>query len=284
MANIFKEQKAVNEHPKRNNFDLSKKSNVSLKFSTLYPVYCQPVIPGDSFSIETAFNLKLLPVVFPVQTKMRAHMHFFYVRNKNLWSNWENWISNLVGQSEHPHPYISVSDSEFKCGSIHDFLGVPTSVATSGIVKTRMYFYSQPIPPFLNFVRYAYSSGSSSSNVLKDITTASPVESPNPSPSKYFLWAVPLRSGVVGDKISFDLLDGSESHEASILFNDFVQSNAIHCDVFSAVSSNVDDLLDSTLEFTVDLTMIILMFIMILVILLMVVMLFLVNLKIYLIV
>lgn len=132
MANIFKQAKNVNEHPNRNNFDLSKKINVSMKMGTLYPVYCQPVVPGDSFDIQAAYNLKLLPVIFPVQTKMRAHMHFFYVRNKNLWKNWQNWISNLPNatQALTPHPYISVPDNEIKTGSIHDFLGVPTSVAS----------------------------------------------------------------------------------------------------------------------------------------------------------
>lgn len=130
MPNIFKQSQQVNDHPKRNNFDLSKKINASFKFGTLYPVYCQPVVPGDSFSIDTAFNIKAMPVVFPVQTKMRAHMHYFYVRNKNLWKNWENWLSNLPNATQDltPHPYVSRPDSEFTTSSIHDFLGVPTTV------------------------------------------------------------------------------------------------------------------------------------------------------------
>lgn len=134
MPNIFKQAQQVNDHPKRNNFDLSKKINASFKFGTLYPVYCQPVVPGDSFSIDTAFNIKAMPVVFPVQTKMRAHMHYFYVRNKNLWKNWENWLSNLPNATQDltPHPYVSRPDVEFANGSIHDFLGVPTSLVTGG--------------------------------------------------------------------------------------------------------------------------------------------------------
>lgn len=127
MSNIFKQNKEINEHPNRNNFDLSHKSNVSLKMGTLYPVMCQPVVPGDSFDINVAYNLKLMPVVFPVQTKMRAHMHFFYVRNKNLWKGWQNWISNLRDNSVTPHPYLAPAASKVKTGSLYDFLGVPTT-------------------------------------------------------------------------------------------------------------------------------------------------------------
>lgn len=134
MANIWKANKDVNNHPNRNNFDLTYQSHLTMKFGTLYPVFLKRVVPGDSFRINTAFGLKFMPMVFPVQSRMRAHMHYFYVRNKNLWKEWENWISGLVTNDEHPHPYISVPDSDFKTSSIHDFLGVPTTVVSDGPV------------------------------------------------------------------------------------------------------------------------------------------------------
>lgn len=169
MANIFKIAKDINEHPNRNNFDLSRKSNVSLKFGTLYPVFTQPVVPGDSFDIQAAYNLKLNPVVFPVQTKMRAHMHFFYVRNKNLWKNWQNWISNLPGftNAEHPHPYLSIPDDRFETGSIHDFLGVPTS-----LVLNEPLFDAFNIPYTDNVFRYTKTS---SANILTALTNLSAI-------------------------------------------------------------------------------------------------------------
>lgn len=140
MANIWKQNQNVNEHPNRNNFDLSFQSHSTFKFGTLYPVFCQQVVPGDSFSIEAGFNLKFMPLVFPVQSRIRAHMHFFYVRNKNLWDNWENWMQGLVSNDDHPHPYIDVNNNQFKTGSIHDFLGVPTSIVADGFpVKKRLY-------------------------------------------------------------------------------------------------------------------------------------------------
>lgn len=128
MANIFTQSRGFNEKVKRNNFDLSFQNHLTMKFGTLYPVFCKEVVPGDSFKIDTAFGLKFMPMVFPVQSGMRAHMHFFYCRNKNLWKNWENWIMNL---EEHTHPYIEQGADFFKTGSLADYLDVPTTVVSS---------------------------------------------------------------------------------------------------------------------------------------------------------
>lgn len=128
MSNVFKQISRSNEKSPRNNFDLSFQNHLTMKFGTLYPVFCKEVIPGDSFRIDSAFGLKFMPLVFPVQSGMRAHMHFFYCRNKNLWKNWENWIMNL---EEHTHPFISQSPDFFKTGSLADYLDVPTTVVST---------------------------------------------------------------------------------------------------------------------------------------------------------
>lgn len=128
MANVFNITRGYNEKTPRNNFDLSFQNHLTMKFGKLYPVFCKEVVPGDSFRIDSAFGLKFMPLVFPVQSQMRAHMHFFYCRNKNLWKNWENWLMNL---KEHTHPYISQPSSFFKTGSLADYLDIPTTLISS---------------------------------------------------------------------------------------------------------------------------------------------------------
>ena len=130
MANIFAQQNTVNNTPKRNNFDLSYQNHMTMKFGTLYPFMCKEVVPGDTFRIESALGLQFMPLAFPVQSRMRAHMHFFYVRNKNLWKNWQNWISNLADRSAHPHPYVLPDAEEASQGSIFDFLNLPTTITS----------------------------------------------------------------------------------------------------------------------------------------------------------
>ena len=136
MANVFTKQTDVVNKPRRNVFDLSHGNNLTLKFGALTPCYCEEVIPGDSFQIETRMALKLMPMVFPVQTDMRAYVHFFYVRNRNLWKDWQNFIGMLPqGYTEqqmqkYELPYIDFTNGIVKfpkTGSIYDYMGLPTT-------------------------------------------------------------------------------------------------------------------------------------------------------------
>lgn len=143
MAKIFKKQQEVNEHPKRNNFDLSFQNHLTMKMGVLYPVFCKEVVPGDSFRINSAFGLKFMPLAFPVQSRMRAEMKFFFVRNKNLWNRWEDWLSGLKTSKDNViHPYISQPESFFRTGTLADYLNVPSTlaVAEGGSVFQSCYF------------------------------------------------------------------------------------------------------------------------------------------------
>ena len=91
MAKIFAAQAELNNHPSRNNFDLSHKIHMSGKMGLLYPVYCKPVVPGDSFRIDSGCAFNFMPMPYPTQTRMRFIMHFFYVRNKNLLHTWDRF-------------------------------------------------------------------------------------------------------------------------------------------------------------------------------------------------
>lgn len=134
MASIWKQNREVTNDVKRNNFPLSFVSHSTFKFGYLYPVFCKRVYPTDSFRIRSAFDLKMMPIEFPVQSRMRANLHFFYVRNKNLWSGWEDWISGLKSNDAHPHPYVTPPDASVKTGSIYDFLNTPTTVISQSEV------------------------------------------------------------------------------------------------------------------------------------------------------
>lgn len=135
MAKIFAAQAELNNHPSRNNFDLSHKIHMTGKMGLLYPVLCKPVVPGDSFRIDSGCAFNFMPMPYPTQTRMRFIQHFFYVRNKNLWKNWQNWLQGL---EEHVPPYIDQPASYYRTGSLADFLGIPTSI------KSRAEFLDLP--------------------------------------------------------------------------------------------------------------------------------------------
>lgn len=132
MAKIFTQQAELNNHPARNNHDLTHQVHGTYQMGKIYPTLCKRVVPGDSFRIDSALGFKFMPLVTPTQTPMRVIQHFFYVRNKNIWDNWENWIQGL---EEHEFPYIDQPASYYKTGSLADYLDVPTTVETGGVSR-----------------------------------------------------------------------------------------------------------------------------------------------------
>ena len=136
MANVFTKQKDPVNHPKRNVFDLSFQNNLTMQIGGLYPVFCKEVIPGDSFSIKPVFGLRFMPMTFPIQTRMRANLHFFYVRNRNLWQDWQDFIGmNPTSPDENAtmQRYVSPYSTNLaitrpQTGSLADYLGVPTTM------------------------------------------------------------------------------------------------------------------------------------------------------------
>lgn len=126
--NPFKSKPPV-QKPNRNAFDLSFANNLTMEFGKLYPVMCKEVIPGDTFDIDTTFGLRFMPLQFPVQTRMRADLHFFYVRNRNLWSDWKDFYGRTKENLKPPYLNILPSRaSALTTGSLLDYLGVPTTL------------------------------------------------------------------------------------------------------------------------------------------------------------
>lgn len=137
MSNIFKQTRDFSEPIKRNSYDLSFTNHLTCKFGYLYPVFCKEVTPGDSFSIQPSFGLRALPMVFPVQSPIRAHLHFFYIRNRTLWDKWQDWIG-ATADDKVVHPYIQQPTSFFKTKSLSDFLGVPTSIVEGSVYNNNI--------------------------------------------------------------------------------------------------------------------------------------------------
>lgn len=126
MKNIFSQTKDYVKPPKRNVFDLTQHVHGTFNFGYLYPVFCKETLPGDSFQIDPTFALRFLPTAFPVQTRVTANLHFFYVRNRNLWENWKKFIGHVDDSVE--FPYLDGTQDCIKTSGLADYLGVPTTV------------------------------------------------------------------------------------------------------------------------------------------------------------
>lgn len=139
MANIF--QKVKGERVKRNMFNLSHEQKLSLNMGTLVPIFNQEVVPGDTFRVNSEVMLRFAPLLAPIMHRVNVYTHFFYVPNRIIWNEWEDFIS---GNGEVVFPRLRINPVETslnalqqycKNGSLADYLGVPEigSVPTRNI-------------------------------------------------------------------------------------------------------------------------------------------------------
>lgn len=152
--NIFTQTKEFVSQPKRNTFDLSFQNNLTMEFGKLYPVFLKEVLPGDSFRIQPTFALRMLPMVFPVQTRIKANLHFFYVRNRNLWKDW----SKFIGHTDNTVVSPFLASFTARTRSLADYLGIPTTgFASVGAVSMFSNGVKNVTLPDRHFYQYKYS-------------------------------------------------------------------------------------------------------------------------------
>ena len=125
--------------PKRNLFNLSYSNRFSCKLGQLVPIFCKPVVPGDTFKVSSEIFIRTAPLVSPMFQEMKVYVHYFYVPNRLIMDKWEQFISPHATLQEPnpselilPHidmkPDLGTSDDLlpeqlFATGELLDFLG-----------------------------------------------------------------------------------------------------------------------------------------------------------------
>jgi hypothetical protein len=80
--------------PKKNSFDLSHDVKLSTKMGQLTPILTLECVPGDKFNLGCESLVRFAPLIAPVMHRMDVSMHYFFVPNRILWSNWEKFITD----------------------------------------------------------------------------------------------------------------------------------------------------------------------------------------------
>jgi len=109
-----------------NSFDLSHDVKMSFSMGEIVPSCVLEVMPGDKFTIDVANFIRMMPMIAPVMHRIRGDVRFFFVPNRILWPEWEDFIT---GNATVEHPYITLSEasgSHPANGSLADYIGLPT--------------------------------------------------------------------------------------------------------------------------------------------------------------
>lgn len=110
--------------PRYNNFSLSHDKKLTFQIGALIPTLCTEVIPGDMFDIRSSQMVRFMPLVSPVMHRFDVYMHYFFVPNRLLWENWEDFITGGVdGEDTSVMPYCELDSVGI--GTTGDYLGLP---------------------------------------------------------------------------------------------------------------------------------------------------------------
>jgi len=118
-----------------NVFDLSHDVKMSFKMGGLYPTCAMDCVPGDKVRISTETMLRFAPLIAPVMHKVNVTTHYFFVPNRILWPNWEQWITGNLDVTP-PYAYYAELSGETNISipvkSLGDYLGLPTEAQSNG--------------------------------------------------------------------------------------------------------------------------------------------------------
>lgn len=141
--NIFDATFDANNRIDVNSFDWSHVNNLTTNFGRITPVFCELVPAKGSLRINPEFGLELMPMVFPVQTRMFARLNFFKVTLRSMWEDYSDFISNFRDDLEEPYIFPDSIRFNKMCSTntLGDYLGLPTrkskfaTYATSTIAR-----------------------------------------------------------------------------------------------------------------------------------------------------
>ena len=134
MANIFNSIRL--KRPKRNVFNLSYENKLTMNMGELVPIMCMPIVPGDKFRVNTEALVRLAPLVAPMMHRVNVYTHYFFVPNRLVWTEWEDFITKGIDGEDTPVlPHFLLGNANmtdttrrgfYSDGSLWDYLGLPS--------------------------------------------------------------------------------------------------------------------------------------------------------------
>lgn len=170
-------------HIGRSTFDRSCSVKTTFNTGDLIPFFVDEILPGDTFSIDTAKVVRLQTPLTPFMDNLYLDTYYFFVPDRLVWEHWkefqgENTDSAWVSQTVYTVPQVNAPAGGWSAGTIADYMGIPTNVA--GISVNAMPFRAYALicnewfrdqnlqDPFNIPVGDATQTGSNGSNYITD--------------------------------------------------------------------------------------------------------------------
>lgn len=190
-----------------NRFDLSFDRIGTFKMGKLYPIICKEMLPGDRFRVRTDSLVRTMPLSSPAFGRLRMYIHYFFVPNRLVWDNWEDFITGgESGEDTHVPPYLPWSTlvgADFQARSKSDGKGNWTYTPEDGLVAA----FGLPAQPYAggNVVEAGVANG---------ISTTTPI-SVLPFRGYRLIWNEYYRDQNVDDELPIDTATDGEQDIAA---------------------------------------------------------------------
>ncbi|AXH77812.1 MAG: major capsid protein [Microviridae sp.] len=128
----------VNLDLQRSKFQRNFNHKTTFREGDLVPVYFDEVLPGDTFSLDSSFLVRMSTPIFPVMDNSAIDLYFFFVPNRLVWSHWqefcgENTSAPWTQTTEYQIPQMTFDkevDPDFSFGatrySVMNYFGIPS--------------------------------------------------------------------------------------------------------------------------------------------------------------
>lgn len=114
----------------RSQFDLTHSHKTTFDAGELIPYFVTEVVPGDTMTCKlTAFARVFSPLESPIMDDIEMDIHFFYVPNRLVWTNWKYFLGE--------HDAAGAQDTDFTVPIIGN--GGTSSATTSASSRLRQY-------------------------------------------------------------------------------------------------------------------------------------------------
>ena len=125
--NIFDVTNDQNNEVHVNGYDWSHQSNFTGRLGYIYPFFSDLVPAKFSFRCSPKLGLQFMPMVFPVQTRMKARVSFFRIPLRALWKDYKDFVGNFRQGLEEPYLDLATSFEKFMgTQKLADYLDIPT--------------------------------------------------------------------------------------------------------------------------------------------------------------
>lgn len=123
---------------KRSMFPRTQDHKTTMSAGLLYPIFCDEVYPGDTYSVDTASVVRMSTPIHPVMDNCYLDCYWFFVPARLTWEHWKEFMGEspsepYVNPIEYSIPMLKAPvnagyggrDAGIPYKSLLDYLGVP---------------------------------------------------------------------------------------------------------------------------------------------------------------